>query len=82
MEAKDGSFGFDFSGELISIDEYKRIEFKLDDNRKVMISFESAEDFVSVVETFEAENDNPVDLQQQGWQCILDNFKKHVESST
>lgn len=79
MEAKDGSMGFDFEGTYTSITEYQFIEYKLDDDRKVKISFEKTGDEILVVETFEAEDENSAEMQKQGWQCILNNFKKHVE---
>jgi uncharacterized protein YndB with AHSA1/START domain len=81
MEAKDGSFGFDFSGIYENVVQHRQIEYLLDDGRKVKISFDSDENTTTVTETFEAEQTNPLELQQNGWQAILDNFKKHVESS-
>ena len=78
MEAKNGSMGFDFSGTYIQIDEYRLIEKKLDDNRKVKITFAENEGITEVIETFEPDEIDP-DLQKQGWQAILDNFKKYVE---
>lgn len=80
MEAKDGSFGFDFSGKYNSIEQFNRIEETLDDGRKVMIQFINIENGCKVVETFEPESQNSIELQQMGWQAILDNFKKFVES--
>jgi uncharacterized protein YndB with AHSA1/START domain len=79
MEAKDGSMGFDFEGTYTTIDNHKLIEYKLDDNRIVRISFEQTENGILVVESFEAEDENSAEMQKQGWQCILNNFKKHVE---
>ncbi len=81
MEAKDGSFGFDFGGvnEEIRTNEYQR--YKLDDGRKVEIHFEEADGHCTVTETFEPEGMNPRELQQTGWQAILDNFKKYAEGS-
>jgi uncharacterized protein YndB with AHSA1/START domain len=80
MEAKDGSFGFDFGGIYDKVIDHERIEYTLGDARKVIIAFKSHDNQTEVVEQFEAENDNPVEMQQAGWQAILDNFKKYVEN--
>ena len=80
MEAKDGSMGFDFSGEYDEIVEFKLIRYTLADRRKVTIEFSGTGNVTQIVETFEAETENSAELQQYGWQCILDNFKKHAES--
>lgn len=80
MEARDGSFGFDFSGTYTKIKFPDLLEYKLDDDRNVSVSFEKTGDEILVTEIFEAENENPVELQEAGWQMILDNFKKHIES--
>jgi uncharacterized protein YndB with AHSA1/START domain len=81
MEAKDGSFGFDFTGEYNKIYQYKEIEYTIEDGRVVNVSFASEGDKTLVTETFEAEQMNSLEAQQQGWQSILDNFKKYVENS-
>lgn len=81
MEAKDGSMGFDFEGIYTDIKLHESIEYTLGDGRNVKIDFEKKGDQYKVTETFEAENENPVEMQQQGWQNILDNFKKHVEGN-
>ena len=81
MEAKDGSFGFDFGGTYTLVETNKQIEYTLDDGRKVSINFTSQGNETTVVETFEAENMNSIELQKGGWQAILDNFKKYVENS-
>ena len=80
MEAKDGSKGLDFSGEYDEIVEFKLIRYTLADSRKVTIEFSGTGNVTQIVETFEAETENSAELQQYGWQCILDNFKKHAES--
>ena len=80
MEARDGSTGFDFEGEFTGITPQKAICYKLEDGREVEIEFIESEDTVRVVETFDAENENPAEQQKQGWQSILNNFKQHVES--
>ncbi len=79
MEAKDGSFGFDFSGKYTQIIPHKAIDYVMDDARTVSIRFESHGDTTEIHEAFEAETENSLELQQQGWQAILDNFKKYVE---
>ena len=80
MEAKDGSFGFDFSGTYDEVIPNRLIEYTLADERKVRVAFQNRENKIKVIETFEAETVNPVELQQTGWQAILDNFKKHAET--
>ena len=80
MEAKDGSMGFDFSGTFTKIVDHQLIEYSLDDGRSVSIAFSPIVDGVRVEETFDAETENDVELQRQGWQSILDNFARHVES--
>ena len=79
MAAKDGSFSFDLIGEYINIKENEYIEYNLEDGRNVQITFEIADHKVFVIESFEPENENPEEMQRDGWQAILDNFKKHVE---
>ncbi len=79
MEAKDGSFGFDFSGIYDEVKLYENIAYSLGDERKVKITFASEEGKTQVTETFEAENTNPAKMQEAGWQSILDNFKRYVE---
>ena len=81
MEAKDGSFGFDFGGVYDQVKTNELIEYTLGDNRKVVIRFTANGNETSVVETFDAENENPVDMQQAGWQAILNNFKKYTEAN-
>lgn len=80
MEAKDVSFGFDFGGTYTKIVPEKHLAYKLDDDRKATIDFEEKDDKVTITETFDTEDQNPVDMQKQGWQAILDNFKKYVEA--
>ncbi|MDA8792540.1 SRPBCC family protein [Bacteriovoracaceae bacterium] len=80
MEAKDGSMGFDFIGEYKKIEKNKLIEYVLEDNRKVSVIFSSNGENSKIEEVFEAEDENSSEMQRQGWQAILFNFKKHVES--
>ena len=81
MEAKDGSFGFDFGGDYTNVIEHKIIEYILGDGRKVKIEFSSEGDTTTVVETFDAENTHSAEMQRSGWQAILDNFKKYTETN-
>lgn len=81
MEAKDGSSGFDFTGKYLKIEPLKQIVYNIDDGRKVQIDFVQKGDKTTVSETFESEQTNPVEMQQKGWQAILDNFKEYVEKS-
>lgn len=80
MAAKDGSFSFDFSGEYSKVDPHKAIYYFMADGRTVEIEFAEDGTKSSIVETFDAESENPIEMQQEGWQAILNNFKKHVES--
>lgn len=80
MEAKDGSMGFDFSGQYETIKTKELIELKLDDNRNVTIEFLEQNKQTEVIESFEPDDNDP-DLQRQGWQAILNNFKAYVEGS-
>ena len=79
MEAKDGSFGFDFSGTYTNVKQNELIEETLDDGRIVKIVFSKDGNNTTVTETFEAEGQNSLDMQKTGWQAILDNFKKYAE---
>ncbi len=81
MEAKDGSFGFDFGGEYDDVKENELIAYTLGDNRKVKVAFSEQEGVTNVVETFEPETMNTHELQRNGWQAILDNFKKYAEAN-
>lgn len=80
MEAKDGSFGFDFGGVYDNVKKNELIEYTMGDGRKVRVIFTPTGDITKIVETFDAETTNPVDMQRTGWQAILDNFKKYTES--
>lgn len=79
MEAKDGSEGFDFEGTFTHVVPQKTIEYQMSDGREVKVEFSERGDGVVVKETFDAETENPPELQRQGWQAILDNFGRHVE---
>jgi uncharacterized protein YndB with AHSA1/START domain len=79
MEAKDGSFGFDFAGTYTQIVPEKLIEFAFGD-RAAAVEFVPAAGGVIVRVTFDTETANPEEQQRQGWQAILNNFAKHVET--
>jgi uncharacterized protein YndB with AHSA1/START domain len=79
MEAKDGSIGFDFTGEYTQVIPNKRIAYTLDDDRKVVIIFRDNGEETHISQTFEAEHENPVEMQRDGWQAILNNFKNYAE---
>lgn len=81
MEAKDGSFGFDFGGTYDEVKTNELITYTLGDGRKVKIIFTGIGDTTKLTEAFEAETENPIELQRGGWKAILDNFKKYVESN-
>jgi uncharacterized protein YndB with AHSA1/START domain len=81
MAARDGSVSFDFEGTYTSIQSGSVIEYTMEDGRKVKITFSEEAGNTKVVETFEAETTNSLELQQQGWQAILNNFKKYTEAS-
>lgn len=79
MEAKDGSFGFDFEGEYLDIIPLQKISYKMTDDRKVDMSFHEENGYTLILIDFEAEEMNPIDMQKEGWQAILNNFKVFVE---
>ncbi|MBP9815687.1 SRPBCC domain-containing protein [Candidatus Woesebacteria bacterium] len=81
MAAKDKSTSFDFEGVYSAVEEFKLIEYDMSDGRHVKIEFSEAAEGVKVVETFDPENENSEELQRSGWQAILDNFRKYVEST-
>lgn len=79
MEAKDGSFGFDFAGTYSRVVEHELIEATLGD-RVLLVEFAAREGGVLVRETFDSEPTHSIEQQRAGWQAILDNFARHVES--
>lgn len=80
MEAKDGSAGFDFEGTYTVVEENKKIEYVIIGGRRVGIEFVKQDGGYKVVETFEAEDENPLEMQKNGWQAILNSFKSYVEA--
>ena len=81
MEAKDGSMGFDFGGTYDEVKPNEYIEYTMGDGRKVKVNFKGKGNSTELVESFEAEDQNPVEMQRGGWQSILDNFKKYTEEN-
>jgi uncharacterized protein YndB with AHSA1/START domain len=81
MEAKDGSMGFDFFGVYDSVRENEFIAYTLGDSRRVQVTFTTRDGKTHLTESFEPENTHSAEMQKQGWQSILDNFKKYVEES-
>lgn len=79
MEARDGSMGFEFGGVYDAVKEHEYIEYTMSDGRKVKINFIPEGNKTYVVESFDAESENPVEMQKEGWQAIMDNFKKYAE---
>jgi uncharacterized protein YndB with AHSA1/START domain len=79
MESKDGTMGFDFEGLYTDVKLHKLIAYKLGDEREISVQFEHINNATQIIETFDAETVNSIELQRQGWQAILDNFKKYIE---
>ncbi|WP_370450991.1 SRPBCC domain-containing protein [Olivibacter sp. XZL3] len=80
MEAKDGSFGFDFEGVYDKVELYKEITYTMADGRKVTTLFTEQHGKTNIETQFDAETENDPAFQKQGWQAILNNFVKYVES--
>lgn len=81
MEAKDGSEGFDMEGTYTRVVPQELIEFRMGDGREVKIRFTRANGGTHIRETFDAETENPPELQREGWQAILDSFTRYVETA-
>ncbi len=80
MEAKDGSMGFDFAGTYTKVVQHRLLEASFGD-RMLLVEFEPCPAGVTVRETFDAESTHSVEQQRDGWQAILGNFARHVEST-
>jgi len=80
MAAKDGSFEFDFWGTFLQIEDVKKLEIVLGDDRKMSVIFDSKGDETILTELFEPESENSHELQKAGWQAILSNFKTYAQS--
>jgi uncharacterized protein YndB with AHSA1/START domain len=81
MEARDGSFGFDFAGEYTRVEPYEAIEYVFGD-REAVVHFVQVPDGVTVTVTFDSESTHSEEQQRTGWQAILDNFSRHVEAKS
>ncbi|WP_449438248.1 SRPBCC family protein [Pedobacter steynii] len=81
MEAKDGSFGFDFEGVYDKVDLHKEITYTMGDGRKATTLFTEEDGKTNIATTFDAETENDPEFQKQGWQAILNNFVKYIEST-
>jgi uncharacterized protein YndB with AHSA1/START domain len=81
MEAKDGSFGFDFGATYDAVRPNEHFTYTMGDGRKVVVDFIKQGNQTKIVQTFDAENENPIEMQRAGWQAILDNYKKYVEAN-
>lgn len=81
MEAKDGSFGFDFTGTYDEVEPLKRIAYTMEDGRRAIIDFNENQGVIEIITVFDAETQNSIDMQRAGWQAILDNFKRYAESN-
>jgi uncharacterized protein YndB with AHSA1/START domain len=82
MEARDGSFGFDFGGTYTTVDHHKKIAYVMSDGRRVSIDFVKQDKDYKITESFDAEETNSLELQQDGWQAIMNSYKNYTESST
>lgn len=80
MEAKDGSMGFDFAGTYTKIIQHKLIEYSFGE-RTAQVAFNASLNNVKVRVTFDSESTHSIEQQQEGWQSILNNFKKYVETT-
>jgi uncharacterized protein YndB with AHSA1/START domain len=81
MEAKDGSASFNFEGTYTEVIPHKLIAYTMDDGRKVKIEFVKEGENYRVIETFDPEQENLIEMQKQGWQSILENFKTYTEEN-
>lgn len=79
MEAKDGSMGFDFAGTYTKVVPNELIEYRMDDGREAAVRFSKEPEGTRIRVDFDPESENPPEMQQQGWQAILDSFGRHVE---
>ncbi|MGQ0827743.1 MAG: SRPBCC family protein [Bacteroidota bacterium] len=79
MEAKDGSFGFDFEAIYSKVVKAERFVYRMSDGREASVNFNELAGKTEVIVTFDAETTNPIEMQKGGWQAILDNFKKYTE---
>lgn len=81
MEARDGSFGFDFEAVYTEVKAYESLCYVIADGRKVTVELTPISDTTEIIVSFEAETENSPELQRDGWQAILNNFRNYVESN-
>lgn len=81
MEARDGSMGFDFQAIYDEVVEPKKLVYTMSDGRQLVTTFQSSGDITTVTTIFEAETQNPIEMQKKGWQAIIDNFKNYTENN-
>ncbi|TGK15595.1 activator of HSP90 ATPase [Leptospira fluminis] len=81
MEAKDGSFGFEFEATYDAISPQKNFSYTMADGRKATVDFENKDHKTHVTVSFDPETENPIEMQKGGWQAILDNFRKYTEAN-
>ncbi len=79
MEAKDGSMGFDFEGTFLRIEAPQLLEYRMDDGREALVTFQTTENGTLITETFDPENIHSPDLQKNGWQAIMDNYVSYAD---
>lgn len=79
MEARDGSVGFDFTGVYDEVALHKIIAYTMDDGRQVVVTFKGQGDKTEIIETFDAETENSLEMQRDGWQAIMNSYKKYAE---
>jgi len=79
MEAKDGSRGFDFEGEYEEVKPHKLLQYRMSDGREATVVFKPIDNATFIEESFDAEKQYSVEMQREGWQAILDNFRNYAE---
>lgn len=80
MSSRDKTMMFDFEGEYTRVEEHRRLDYVMADGREVSIRFDSENGGTKITETFDPEQTHSHEMQQSGWQAILDNFKRYAES--
>lgn len=79
MEARDGSFGFDFEANYTSIEKNKSFTYEFG-GRIATVNFNPMGAETEIIVTFDPETQNPIEMQKVGWQAILNNFKNYCEN--
>ncbi len=81
MSAKDGSAAFTLESVYSVVDVHERIAYTMSDGREVTLQFNQTPEGVQIIETFDAESENPEEMQRAGWQAILDRFTSYTQQS-